>query len=51
MGIIALIHALWFNWDKHKISKFGGLLVYPFVSMSVCVFIVGQYQKFDGTPL
>ena len=25
-------------------------IVYPFVRMYVCVYVVGRYQKFDGVP-
>ena len=41
------IHAVWFMWDDIKIL---GHLVCPFVCMSVCVYVVGRYQKFDGVP-
>ena len=34
-------------WDDIKIL---GHLVCPFVCMSVCVYVVGRYQKFDGVP-
>ena len=34
-------------WDDIKIL---GNLVCPFVCMSVCVYIVGRCQKFDGVP-
>ena len=36
------------QWDDIKIL---GNLVCPFVCMSVCVYMVGRYQKFDGVPL
>ena len=34
-------------WDDIKIL---GHLVCPFVRMSVCVYVVGRYQKFHGVP-
>ena len=35
-------------WDDIKIL---GHLVYPFVCMSVSVYMVGRYQKCYGVPL
>ena len=34
-------------WDDIKIL---GHLVCPFVCMSVCVYVVGRYQKFEVVP-
>ena len=47
------LHALWWQRDmlNGTISKFCYILVCPFVCISVCVYRVGQYHKFDGVPL
>ena len=47
------LHAVWLERDSQSgtISKFWGHLVRPIVRMSVYVYKLGKYQKFEGAPL
>ena len=54
MRMIIAIHPVWFIRDRllpiRDDIKILGHVVFLFVCMSVCLYVVGRYQNFDDVP-